>query len=178
MQKPAALPSSATPASEPVNASASEPTASFRIGDVCMEAPPIDEKMLCEDVVALFNELTHLPALAVVKDQKPVGIVHRTALLAELAHTYGVALWGRKPIERLMSKNPLIMECSSTIDAAGIQVMEEWKDGWNVSYILTENDYYAGIGSLFDLLKLKSQQSQARAVVLDQARREDEAANR
>lgn len=150
----------------------------FYIGSGRMEAPAIEGDMRCEAVLALFDEHPHLPALAVVHEKKPIGIVHRTELLTQLAHTYGVSLWARKPIAHLMSKQPLVLACNTTIDDAGNQLTEEWKDGWNVSYILTENGEYAGIGSLFDLLKMKNEQGRRRAAALDRARQSAEQANR
>ena len=71
-------------------------------------APPepssgvVPPTLRCEDVYHLFANDPTLEVLAVLRGDKPIGIVGRQLFLVKFATQYGWSLYANRPITRLM----------------------------------------------------------------------------
>jgi len=101
-----------------------------------------------------FQRDPKLTALPVVhEDETVAGMVWRDDLMTLYASRYGRELHGRKPIRLFMDQNPLIAEVSLPLQALSKQITSQDASQQGSMFILTEEKYYRGVGSLMGLLR-------------------------
>ena len=101
-----------------------------------------------------FLKHTELQSLAVVNDRgQPKGLVQRSKLLELFSTPYGRALNEQRPISAMMNESSVVVDRNTSLEEVSRQVTEE--DGLEMSahFIITEQDSYAGLGSVKSLLR-------------------------
>ncbi|WP_254795764.1 EAL domain-containing protein [Arsukibacterium indicum] len=105
------------------------------------------------DVAELFTADKSLACIAVVDDQqRPVGVVSRSVLNEKFSHTFGRALYQRKPVSYCMEKAPLVVEKSMSIDDVSSLISDDADDA-SLYFLVTDNGRYYGLGSVRKVLK-------------------------
>ncbi len=107
-----------------------------------------------EKVSKLFFANPNLQSLPVVHEGMPVGIVHRYQLMDIFLNPYGRDLHGRKPISRFMDTNPIIIEDNLPVEVASQYITQNMELSIAQDFIITEESYYKGMGTVLDLLKM------------------------
>ncbi len=124
-----------------------------RIRDLKMERAFLQPNQTVEEVGKLFLSHQDLQSMAVVKNAKPVGIVHRYQIVDIFLMNYGRDLHGKKPIMYFMDTTPLIVEASLPVEKGSRYITENMQQTVMQEFIITEQQEYLGMGSLLDLLK-------------------------
>ena len=112
-----------------------------------VEAPVIGALTSNDTVARMFEQAPHLHALAVVDEDKPVGLINRVSFMNEYAKLYYREVAGRKPCTSHINFQPRMVERSHRIDElVGILTSDDQRylsDG----FIVTENGRYVGLGT-------------------------------
>ncbi len=110
-------------------------------------APTLTPDTTNDAVARIFLADASLHALAVVEDQRPVGIINRNGFMNEYSKLYYREVWGRKSCAMHTNREPRIIEREHQIDElVGILTSQDQRylvDG----FIVTENGRYAGLGT-------------------------------
>ena len=150
-----------------------------RINSVVQAVPPVAPATVSATVFDTFKADPDLIAIAVVEQQRPVGLINRHDLTAVLATPYGRALFAGKPITLVMDPNPLVVPTELHIDDLEEMILSDNPQALAKGFILVHEDgSYAGIGSALTVLRSSVDRTIRRNRELEQLREEAEAANR
>jgi signal transduction histidine kinase len=69
----------------------------------------VDPEEHVQKVASIFFERPDLEAVALVRDDRPVGLLTRARLLVKLARNFGHELYARKPVTRIADLAPLAL---------------------------------------------------------------------
>ncbi len=148
------------------------------IGAVGSQIEPLSPRMLCREVYERFRRDDDILAMAVVEDERPIGLVNRFDLTMLLARDFGRALYEGKPIARVMDRAPLVVEADLHVDALQAMIVGEKPSALMRGFILTRAGRYVGVGTALSLLRLTVARTQQRNRALEIARIEAEQASR
>jgi len=136
----------------------------------------------CDSVYARFVEDRDLMAVPVCKHGRVVGLVDRYDFLRQLAHSYGRALFDRKPVAVLMDRAPLVVDREIDILTLQRKVEREHPSALIRGFAVTADGIYAGYGDALALLRASLAESAATnaklAAALDEARQAGELKSR
>jgi len=105
------------------------------------------------EVEELFNEVDMtLRGIVVVDGDKPIGLVMKEKMYFKLGTTFGVSLYRKRPIEDLMDKTPLIMDCD--VDLAKAAMIAMSRDSFSIYDLITvtKNGSFIGVVSIMNLI--------------------------
>lgn len=142
-----------------------------------LKVPPLSRDCPCSEVYDRFADDEDLLTLAVTKGRKPVGIVDRNELLFQLAHNFGRALYGKKPISQLMDSAPLVVDVGVDISTLNAIIARERPSALLKGFIITDRENYLGVGTAASLLNLTVDHMEARAAELAAAQKRAQAAS-
>lgn len=120
----------------------------------CDPVEPITLDTLCSDVFARFDASPNALVLAVVEEDRPVGLVERDTFLRELAAAGGRLAHADQPISTLMDIEPVVLD-----GAAEVATLADMRSGCPSvrdtlrGFIVTLDGRYAGVGTLLNLLQ-------------------------
>ncbi|WP_300542097.1 ATP-binding protein [Maricaulis sp.] len=132
------------------------------VRDVLMEAPVVRPDATGEYVYDLLSDDEDLLVLAVVENNRPVGLVSRDRFFLKMANRHGRALFGRRPVTFLMSKTPLIVEASTPVTDLNALIVRDCPSALMEGFIVTRDGEYAGVGTALELFRLMSRESAER----------------
>ena len=79
-------------------------------------AEAVSPRTLGSEVFARFESEPDTLVLAVVDDQRPVGLVERNTFLLKIAGPFGHALYANRPVVHVMDPEPAVVEAGVAID--------------------------------------------------------------
>lgn len=126
-------------------------------------AVPISKAMLGADVYARFEREPDTLVIPVVEDGKPIGIIERNSFFLRMAAEYGRALYAKRPIEGLMDRDAVIVEASLSLETFCQTMLEERPSALLRGFIVVDDGYYLGVGTVLSLLQATSAASRERA---------------
>lgn len=106
-----------------------------------------------EQVAHVFATNQQLQSLAIVQDNRPIGIIHRNQITAVFLSAFGRDLHGKKPIALFMDREPILVEESLPIEVASQHITCMDTSLLIQEFIITEQGYYKGMGTVLALLK-------------------------
>jgi diguanylate cyclase (GGDEF)-like protein len=113
-------------------------------------------------VVALFREHLDWDSLAVVRDERPLGIVRRDELFLFLTKPLHPEVYNRKPVTSVMESPPLLIDSRLRLDQVARLVTRRSRSRVNDDFIVTRDGRYVGLGKIIDVLRqITAQQIQA-----------------
>jgi len=119
--------------------------------DIVHLTPSFDTDALVIDVKKrLDSELWQ--GIAVVKNNKPVGLVMRDALNFQLSSQYGASLYYGRPIRIIMDEQPLIVDSGCSLEQVAELARNRAQAKEYDLIIVTDNGEYRGTISVMDLL--------------------------
>lgn len=118
-----------------------------------IEAPSVTVTTRSDTVLDLMTANHELHALAVLEDERPVGIIHRPALLDHFIKRFARELFGRQPCRLIMEPDPLIVDKAIPIQELSELVVRKGKQAFTQGFIITGGGRYLGLGSGFDLMR-------------------------
>jgi two-component system cell cycle sensor histidine kinase PleC len=134
----------------------------WTVRSVAVAAPTLDAKRWCCEAFDMLNDNVELAGLAVTQGGLPLGLVSRIPLMTVLARPITHALYERKPVTKLMERQPLIVDGGTSISDVSTLIASMLPDAMINGFIVTENGRYLGIGDGLGLLRRMTEQAEAR----------------
>jgi two-component system, cell cycle sensor histidine kinase PleC len=107
----------------------------------------------CAEVYDRFVAARDLMAVPVCEGARVAGLVDRYDFLSQLAHSYGRALFDRKPIAALMDRDPLIVERDVDIVELQRRIADEHPRALIRGFAVVSRGAYVGYGDALALLR-------------------------
>ena len=95
-------------------------------------------------------EVTNLPVLS---KGVPVGMVYREHLMERFSARYGHALLAKKPIAKLMDKQPLVFDWRTGLDQVSLAITERADVELGRDFIVSKEGSFLGLASTKSLLR-------------------------
>ena len=115
---------------------------------------PLDSTDTVNHVGERFHQVEELSGLPVLNtDGSIMGMVWRDEFMTLYASRYGRELHGRKPIHLFLGSKPTIADINLSLNKLSHQITSQASVMQHDIFVITENNYYRGIGSLMDLLR-------------------------
>lgn len=122
------------------------------IGDIAQFTPVVTSATLVSEIQTLFTE-GRGQGIVVVDGQKPIGLVMSHRLFYQLGSYYGVALYYRRAVDRVMDRQPLIVDASLSLEAVSTMAMARSEEKLYDLVIVIKEGIYFGTVSIINLLK-------------------------
>jgi EAL domain-containing protein (putative c-di-GMP-specific phosphodiesterase class I)/GGDEF domain-containing protein len=119
-----------------------------------IQAPSISPRQNNETALDLFIAHPHLHALAVVDNDRPVGLINRYILIDHFSRVFIRELHGKRPCVQFMDNAPLIVDKCTPIEELSRLVIHKGKSTFTDGFIITESSRYLGLGSGYDLMEV------------------------
>ncbi|WP_051560317.1 EAL domain-containing protein [Marinobacterium jannaschii] len=116
-------------------------------------APAVAPDSRVTDVSELLHEHPELSAIPVLKDGKPVGVVRRAELFERFSTQFGRALYEFKPVDKLLSRDVLIVESDLSLEKVSQMLTEREDFNLQQDMVIVQDGCYLGMGNVRDLLK-------------------------
>lgn len=118
-----------------------------------IKRPPVSPETPSEEVFQIFETEFELRAIAVVKEDLPVGLISRYELIDTMARPFRHELFGRRPCDRFMDPDPLIMDVGISLPQLTEMVIRADPRHLVSGFVVTERGRYLGMGSVQDLMR-------------------------
>ncbi len=119
---------------------------------VMRPVPVVADTVATNDVYNIFTQQPELQVLAVLRDDVPVGLIHRLRLLDRLARPYHRELYGNKPCAQFIENAPLIVDHLTSLQDLSHLFTEANPHHLSEGFIITEQGKLMGVGTGFDLI--------------------------
>ncbi len=106
-----------------------------------------------EKALQMFQKDARLLAVPVVENGRTVGILRREPLLRRFSIPFGRELYIRKPVYKLMWKEPLIVSSETPIETVSTLVTNRPHDHMYTPIVVEDSHGYAGMVFVHDLLE-------------------------
>lgn len=133
------------------------------INTLTQRAVPISPETPGAVVFERFGAEPDTLVIAVVEDDRPIGLVERNTFLIRMGGEYGRALFGRRAIRLLMDDEPVVVEAATDISTFCDSMLAERASSLMRGFIVTDQGRYVGIGTVLSLLQATSAASRLRA---------------
>ncbi len=126
----------------------------LRIADIVDPIDPIAPSVSNSVVYDRFLDTSDLMVLAVAgEDGRVLGLVERHTFNMKMAAVYGRALFGKKPVSRLMDHAPLMVEAATPLRDFTQAMLTERPSELMRGFIVTEGGRYLGVCTSLAVLK-------------------------
>ncbi len=122
------------------------------VGDLCASRPALTAETRISEAVAIFQDQPEWDSLAVVSEQRPVGILRRDSLLLLLSRPLHPEIYHPKPVSRAMQANALIIDERTRLSQASRLVTRNRASRINEEFIIVRDGRYLGLGRSIELL--------------------------
>ncbi len=129
------------------------PRLSETIRALAVEVPTIGLHTTVDEAVELLQKHLHVQTLPVLDHQRPVGAVRRARLMELLLRHYGRELYGRRPVSRIMERDPIVVEHDLPVERVSQKITNNLNFELEHDFIITQEGRYVGLGLVRDLLK-------------------------
>lgn len=120
----------------------------------CASVSPGQTNNAVSKLLDMHSELT---SVAVVENDKPIGLIARNIFMEGMAKPFYHDLFDRKSCIAFMDKEPLIVDKNMSIQELSFKMVDSGRKTLNDGFIITdENGHYLGLGSGEDLVKVVS----------------------
>ncbi|HAK62518.1 MAG: ATP-binding protein [Pseudomonadota bacterium] len=148
-----------------------------RIGSLALHTPPFSKDLSCLDVCNFFAANPDILTVAVVDEERPIGLINRDEFLLLFSSQFGHALFDKKPVASAMDPVPLIVDGTSSVGMVSNLILNEKPSALLKGFIITRDERYFGVGTALELLRYSIVRSKEREQELETARREAVLAN-
>ena len=117
------------------------------------QAPAVSKSMNNQKLLEIFQADADLPAVAVLHDGLPVGIINRRRFLERYTLPYYPEVYGRKSCAAFMESKPLLIEISQPLEDLIHVLTAEDQRYLNDGFVLVDAGKYVGIGAAEQLVR-------------------------
>ncbi|KVD79415.1 diguanylate cyclase [Burkholderia ubonensis] len=110
-------------------------------------APALPRDVTSNDVLALFNRMPELHAVALVEHERPVALVNRRSFMDRFALPYHREVFGRKPCLQFANDAPLMIENATTVEQLALLLANNNQRYLADGFVITEHGRYVGLGT-------------------------------
>ncbi|WP_322011805.1 SpoIIE family protein phosphatase [Paraburkholderia sp. J12] len=121
-------------------------------GDLAQEVPAIDAADSNSLVMEIFYSRPDMVSLAVVEEDRPIGLINRDIFLSKMSKPFHRELYDKKSCIAFMDKEPLIVDADMTIEALTFRTVEVGEKALVDGFIVTREGRFAGVGNGLRLL--------------------------
>lgn len=121
-------------------------------GDLCNDVPAIDADAPNSLVMEIFTMQRELVCLAVVEQQRPIGLINRTIFMSQMSKLYHRELYDKKSCIAFMDKEPLIVDAGMSIEELTFKTVEFGEKALADGFIVTREGRFAGLGNGLQLI--------------------------
>ncbi|RDS80343.1 GGDEF domain-containing protein [Dyella psychrodurans] len=119
----------------------------MHLGHLVIEAPSLTPQQTNHDVITLFAQMPELHALAVVEDERPIGIVNRRVFSERMAQPYTRELYGRKSCTAFMHEAPLLCDVHQSLESMADILRGQDQRYLSDGFVITREGLYLGLGT-------------------------------
>ncbi len=132
------------------------------LASLAVHQPGIGQGCAVGQALERFSQEAGLDSLAVLDSaQRPVGVLHRQALLEAMRRPFADELLARKPVSRLMSTDFLAVERTQSLQQVSRLLTCRARQRIDEDFIILERGIYLGLGRVIDVLhQITAQQVQ------------------
>lgn len=128
------------------------------VSQLLQKIPAISEQETVDQTAFLFNLNPDWESIPVVEfatsgQSRPIGLIRRNCLTQLLFSKYGRELSGKKSISSLIDRNVLVLDSQLAIEQASHAINNQSEAQKALEFIITDQGYYAGVGSIIALIK-------------------------
>ncbi|WP_369059435.1 EAL domain-containing protein [Caulobacter sp. 73W] len=121
--------------------------------EIAEPAAPVAPGELGKHVYDRFRSEPDLLILPVVDaDGRPVGLLERNDFFLKMAAEYGRAIYGERPIKRLMDSAPIMVDANLPLAQFTTEALSDRPSELLRGFIVQENSKYLGVGTVMALL--------------------------
>ncbi|HWR43490.1 GGDEF domain-containing protein [Sporomusa sp.] len=121
------------------------------IGEIVEQIPTIQPTTVVSAVEEIFT-IEQTSGIVIVDGDRPVGLLMKDKLYYQLGTNYGISLYYRRPVERVMDKHPLIVNAELPLEAVSQMAMIR-EDSHLYDFIIVVRDgKFLGVVSIMSLL--------------------------
>ncbi|QID17159.1 EAL domain-containing protein [Nitrogeniibacter mangrovi] len=117
------------------------------VESLLVHAPTVRPGDSCEAVLRTFGRHEDVHALAVVQDDRPIGLINRQKFTDKMSQPFHIDLFGRRPCAIFMDPNPLRVDRYSGIESLATVMLGEDQRYLTDGFIVTDGGAYAGLGT-------------------------------
>lgn len=121
-------------------------------GDLCEEAPAVEADDPNSLVMEIFSSHRAIASLAVIENNRPVGLINRDAFLSQMSKPFHRELYDKKSCIAFMDKEPLIVDADMSIEALAFKAVEAGERALVDGFIVTRDGEFRGLGSGLQLV--------------------------
>lgn len=121
-------------------------------GDLCHPMPAIESDGSNSLVMDMFTAQRDMACLAVVEDDRPIGLINRNIFMSQMSKPFHRELYDRKSCIAFMDKDPLIVDAGMSIEALTFKTVEFGEKALADGFIVTRDGFFAGLGSGLQLM--------------------------
>ncbi|MGA7778827.1 MAG: SpoIIE family protein phosphatase [Paraburkholderia sp.] len=100
----------------------------------------------------IFSSRRDMVSLAVVEDDRPIGLINRDIFLSQMSKPFHRELYDKKSCIAFMDKAPLIVDADMSIEALTFKTVEVGNKALSDGFIVTRHGRFVGLASGFQLL--------------------------
>lgn len=121
-------------------------------GDLCNFVPAIDIDDSNSLVMEVFTTQRDLVCLAVVDQERPVGLINRNIFMSQMSKLYHRELYDKKSCIAFMDKEPLIVDAEMSIEELTFKTVEFGEKALADGFIVTREGRFVGLGNGLQLI--------------------------
>jgi serine phosphatase RsbU (regulator of sigma subunit) len=123
-------------------------------GDLAQAVPAIDASDSNSLVMEIFYSRGDMASLAVIENDRPIGLINRDIFLSQMSKPYHRELYDKKSCIAFMDKEPLIVDADMSIEDLAFKTVEVGEKALVDGFIVTRDDRFAGVGNGLRLLSI------------------------
>lgn len=121
-------------------------------GDLCQSMPTIEVAGSNSQVMEMFAAHRDLTSLAVLEDDKPIGLINRNIFLSQMSKPFHRELYDKKSCIAFMDKEPLVVDATMSIEALTFKTVEFGEKALADGFIVTREGRFVGLGNGLQLM--------------------------
>lgn len=122
--------------------------------DLAQDVPAIDASDSNSLVMEIFYSRRDMASLAVVENDRPIGLINRDIFLSQMSKPFHRELYDKKSCIAFMDKEPLIVDVDMTIEALTFKTVEVGEKALVDGFIVTREGRFVGVGNGLRLLSV------------------------
>jgi len=122
------------------------------VGSISHAAVTVSYRDKTREVVDFFTRRPEVEGMAVLEEQRPVGLVMRDKLFNQLGTQFGFAIYNDRPISLVMDNQPLVVEDDTPVEMVSQTALSRPDHKVYDSIIVSKNGIYRGLVSVRGLL--------------------------
>jgi len=124
--------------------------------DLCTQWPAVEAEHTNAMVMDLFNERREITSLAVIENERPIGLINRDIFLSQMSKPYHREVYDRKSCIAFMDKEPLVVDAGLSIEELTRRTVEVGEKALADGFIVTREGRFVGLGLGVQLMRIVS----------------------